>query len=421
MVLLRNENAVLPLGKGPGKVLVLGRLASQENTGDHGSSRIYAPYVVTPLQGIRAYLGEGVEVIHLDENQLSEATATAAEADCVIVIAGYDYRDEGEYVSPGDMQEFLQPVIQGYKNMGKPFKAALLKWMSSRRANQFAEEDGSPVGGDRSNCSLKADQAAMIKAVAGINPNTVVCLVCGSMVMIDDWADEVPAILYAWYAGMEGGHALARILFGDVNPSGRLPFSIPEHESHLPYFSSTDAEITYDLYHGYTLLDRDGHTPAYPYGFGLGYTQFTYSDLRLERQEDAVQATVTVANSGERKGAEVVQVYVGMADSRVERPAKLLKGFAKVVIPTGASVDVTVPVQVDELRIYDSDVGAWVLEPGTYTFMAGPDAQQAALLTADVELTCGRSFSSPRELHGGIEGGKYLGPSRTRRHLDTRH
>ena len=124
----------------------------------------------------------------------------------------------------------------------------------------------------------------MIEAVAGINPNTVVCLVTGSMIMIEEWAKNIPAILYSWYAGMEGGTALARILFGDVNPSGKLPFSIPTHVEHLPYFSSTDKEITYDLYHGYTLLDKNGHQPAYPFGFGLSYTQFEYSDLSIDKK-----------------------------------------------------------------------------------------------------------------------------------------
>jgi beta-glucosidase len=390
MVLIKNENECLPLDSKAKKVLVLGKLATQANTGDHGSSRIEAPYVVTPLEGLKAYLNatqRGVEIIHLDETQALEAKKLAAEVDCVIAVVGNDYHDEGEYVSPGGMDEFIKPVVEGYKNMGKPIQAALLKSTARLQASQFTAQDGSPVGGDRQNLSLKSEQAALIKAVAGVNPNTVVCLVCGSMIMIDDWADDVPAILYAWYAGMAGGHALARVLFGEVNPSGKLPFTIPAEQSHLPYFSSTDQEITYDLYHGYTLLDKNGHQAAYPFGFGLSYTEFAYSDLRLERQDDAILVRVTVTNTGTREGAQVVQVYAGMENSKVERQAKLLKGFAKVSIPAGSQIEVTIPVQIDELRYYSIQENNWVLEPGRYTFMVGPDSQQAAQLSAVVMLT----------------------------------
>ena len=122
----------------------------------------------------------------------------------------------------------------------------------------------SKLGGDRQSLSPKPAQIELIKSIGRINPNTVVALVCGGMIMTREWEDHVPAILYSWYAGMEGGSALARVLFGDVNPSGKLPFSIPRDESHLPYFSSTDSEITYDLYHGYTLLEKNGHEAAYP-------------------------------------------------------------------------------------------------------------------------------------------------------------
>jgi beta-glucosidase len=270
--------------------------------------------------------------------------------------------------------------------MGKPIKAALLRFLVKLQTKQFTAQDGSPAGGDRQDLSLKATQANLIKAVAGLNPNTAVCLVCGSMVMIDDWAEGVPAIVYAWYSGMEGGNALARVLFGDVNPSGKLPFTIPAEQGHLPYFSSTDREITYDLYHGYTLLDKNGHTPAYPFGFGLSYTRFEYRDLRLARGGDVVNVTVNVTNTGDRDGTEVVQVYVGMENAQIERQRKLLKGFDKVTIQAGASVDVTIPVRIDELRYYNTAEKKWVLEPGTYTFMAGPDSSKASLLTTQVDL-----------------------------------
>jgi len=386
MVLIRNQGPVLPFDKGVKRVLVLGKFAAQENTGDHGSSRVYAPYVITALEGLQKYLGQGVEILHRDETQLAEAQQLAGEVDCVIIVAGNDFNDEGEYVSPGGMQEMLKPVIAGYRNMGKPLGALLLKLMMKSIVASFQSPAGLAPGGDRQDLSLKPEQTALIQAVAGINPNTVVCLVCGSMIVIDDWAENVPAILYSWYAGMEGGTALARLLFGDVNPSGKLPFSIPTRVEHLPYFSSTDPTITYDLYHGYTLLDHKGLKPAYPFGFGLSYTTYAYRDARVALKDDALEVTVEVGNTGARDGEEIVQAYVGMENSRVERQKKLLKGFEKVAIPAGGTATVEIAIPLDELRYYDAQAKQWRLEPGVYRVMVGPSSDEAALLETSIEI-----------------------------------
>ncbi|MBW6474201.1 MAG: glycoside hydrolase family 3 C-terminal domain-containing protein [Anaerolineaceae bacterium] len=306
MVLIKNAGQILLFRKDVKRVLVMGKLADQENTGDHGSSRVYPPYVITPLQGLRRYFGDAVEVLHRDESQLSEARQLAKEVDCVIVIAGNDYNDEGEYTSPSSLDEMFNPIITGYQQMGKPFKAALVKLIKKLGISTFQIQEGMAPGGDRHSLSLKAEQIRMIENVADANPNTVVCLVTGSMIMIDAWAKNIPGILHSWYTGMEGGTALANILFGEVNPSGKLPFSIPTSVEHLPYFSSTDKEITYDLYHGYTLLDKNGYQPAYPFGFGLTYTSFERSNLVVVKKDDRLEVSVTVSNTGDREGAEVV-------------------------------------------------------------------------------------------------------------------
>jgi beta-glucosidase len=245
---------------------------------------------------------------------------------------------------------------------------------------------GLAPGGDRQNLSLKPEQTALIHAVAGINPHTVVCLVCGSMTMIDDWAENVPAILYSWYAGMEGGTALVRLLFGDVNPSGKLPFSIPTSVDHLPYFSSTDQTITYDLYHGYTLLDHKGLKPAYPFGFGLSYTTYAYRDIRVARDGQNLEVTVEVSNTGTLDGEEIVQVYVGMENSSIDRQKKLLKGFEKVAIPAGGVLTVKIAIPLDELRYYDAQAKQWRLEPGVYRVMVGPSSDDAMLLKTSLEI-----------------------------------
>ena len=386
MVLIRNENQVLPLSRQVKRILVLGRLATQINTGDRGSSAVAPPYAITPLQGLRTQLGSKVEIIHRDETQISEVRELASTVDCVVIVAGYDFVDEGEYMMPDDTNKVLDPIVTGYRNLGKPGKAAIIKLV--QKVFKFVRGKlGVAHGGDRQNLSLNPAQCALIQAVAGVNSKTVVCLVCGSMIMLDDWAKNVPAVLYSWYAGMEGGVALARILFGEVNPSGKLPFTIPRKAEHLPYFSSTDERITYDLYHGYTLLDKNDVAPAYPFGFGLSYTTFDYCELTVVVQPTALEVKVSVTNSGPRTGAEVVQVYIGMDVSRVERQKKLLRGFEKVLIPSGETAEVTILISFDELHYYDEREQAWRLEPGTYRVMVGPNSDQATLLHTFVDLT----------------------------------
>ena len=386
MVLIKNDGNILPFSREVKRILLLGRLAAQENTGDHGSSRIFAPYVVTPLAGLQAYFGDAVEIIYLQENQVEQARELASQVDCVVIIAGNDFNDEGEFISPGGMDEMLAPILAGYRNQGMPFKALLLQLLIRFAPHLVSGESSQGAGGDRSSLSLKPEQAALIRAVGGINPNTVVSLVCGSMILLDDWAEKVPAVLYSWYAGMEGGHALARLLFGEVNPSGKLPFSIPTHPQHLPYFSNRDGSITYDLYHGYSKLEKDGHAPAYPFGFGLSYTRFEFINLSVEDAGDTLQVRVQIHNCGQRDGEEVAQVYVGMQNSQGERPAKLLKGFEKVSIRAGEIVTVTIAVRKAELRYYHVEEKRWVLEPGIYRILVGPHSGAEALLEAQIRL-----------------------------------
>ena len=192
--------------------------------------------------------------------------------------------------------------------------------------------------------------------------------------------------MYGWYSGMEGGNALSRILFGDVNPSGKLPFTMPQDQSHLPYFSNTDADITYDLYHGYTLLDKRGHQPAYPFGFGLSYTAWEYGKPQFAKQDGRVIVTVDLKNVGDVAGAEVVQVYVGIKQSAVDRPKKLLKGFEKVHLESGQSATVSIPIDLDELRYFSNEQRKWIFEPGTYLFYVGSSSNEAALQVIETEL-----------------------------------
>lgn len=378
MVLIKNANGVLPFSKTVKRILVVGELGNRANTGDSGSSKIDAPYVVTPLDGLRNYFGDGVEVVLCNENQLDLAAGEAAKADCVIIAVGNDQFDEGEYISsePNDDFSFEAAVIEGYKNMGKPV---------SGFSGPMSGNEGA-TGGDRASLSLKPAQIELIKRIGSINPNTVVVLIGGGTILTKEWNDTVPAIVYGWYSGMEGGNALPRILFGDVNPSGKLPFSIPQDQSHLPYFSNTDKEITYDLYHGYSYLDKKGLKPAYPFGFGLSYTTWEYGEPNLTKQDDLVTISVALKNVGKVAGAEVVQVYVGLKQSTIDRQKKLLKGFKKVYLEPGQSVTVSIPVALDDLRYFSNEQRKWLFEPGTYSFYIGSSSDEATLQVKQVEL-----------------------------------
>lgn len=386
MVLLKNDNHVLPLKKEIKKVLVIGHLADQPNTGDHGSSSVFPPYVVTVLQGIKEYLGSNVKVIHISEKELDRAKELAPKADAVIIIAGNDYNDEGEFVVPDKELSYVECLGMGFTNNGHKIIGNMLsKGNSDQAMASYTSDDGTMVGGDRKSLSLRPQEIEMIRTVGPLNPNTVVSLVSGSMLMTKEWEDCVSAILYSWYSGMEGGKALASILWGDVNPSGKLPFTIPTDEKHLPDVDFFDTDkIYYDYYHGYRKLDHENHKAAYPFGYGMSYTTFSYGKPTAQKIESAVRITVPVKNIGERAGDEVVQVYVSVPESKVERHVKELKGFARIPLVPGETEDVVIDIPMDELKYYDADKKEWVLEQTKYVFRVGPSSDEEVL--ADVEI-----------------------------------
>ena len=378
MVLIKNEG-VLPFSSDVKKVLLLGKLANTENIGDHGSSRVYSERIVTALDGVKAYLDDKAEVNFDEGEDLEKAKRLAADADAVIIVAGNDYNDEGECVMPDPDSDInaIECMGRGFiNNNHKIIGNGMLKasGKSDAAMGSYTSGDEGAVGGDRKSLSLKPAEIALINAVAPVNPNTVVSLVCGSMLMTREWDAQVPAILYSWYSGVEGGTALAEILFGSVNPSGKLPFVIPTDESHLPAVDFWAKEITYDFYHGYRKLDHEGNRPAYPFGFGLSYTTYEYSGASLKKTEGGYEISCTVKNAGKMDGLESVQVYVSMPGSRVERHVKKLCGFTKAYIKAGESVYVTIPVSDEELKYYDEETGSWILEDTEYRFGIGPNS-----------------------------------------------
>jgi beta-glucosidase len=213
----------------------------------------------------------------------------------------------------------------------------------------------------------------------------------GSAVVTEGWRDEVPAVLMLWYPGMEGGHALADVLLGRVNPSGRLPCVFPRSESDLPYFDKNAEEIEYELFHGYRLLEKDDAEPGFPFGFGLSYTSFDYSGLHLEvseiERDGRLRTSVEVTNAGSRPGEEVVQLYIGAKVSRVERPIKELKAFRRVQLEPYQTERVSLEVPAQELAYYDEDASTWVVEPGAYEATVARHSNDAQALRVGFRIT----------------------------------
>ena len=348
MVLLKNDGPLLPLDKGALKTLaVLGRRAEADNLGDHGSSRVYPPHVVTLLQGLREYVDGKVRIVQEPETDLARAREAAREADAVVVVVGLDHTDEGESIPQ------------------KP------------RGDR---------GGDRRSLALHSDETQLVKAAAAENKRVVVVLVGGSAITMEEWKQHVPSILMAWYPGMEGGHALARVLFGEVNPSGKLTITVPGDASWLPPFDPAARSVEYGYFHGYTLADKNGIEPAFAFGFGLSYTRFSYSALRLSAAaiaaDGALDVSVDVANVGPRAGEEVVQLYAGFPKSAVERPKKLLRGFAKVSLAPAETRAVHFRLAAADLAYYDVASHAWRVEPTEYTVEVGGSSRPQDLVTA---------------------------------------
>jgi beta-glucosidase len=388
IVLLKNEagatgRPLLPL-QNIQRLAVIGRLADTPNTGDRGSSSTNPAYVVTPLEGLRAALREGVTIVYDDGRDSARAAAGARGADAVVCIVGYTYLDEGEYIAPGSasslMTLFPPPT---------PADEPIVQAMMQAAAAPVEESAGFGVGGDRSSLTLHPDDEALIGAVAAANPRTIVAIMAGSAVITETWRAQVPAILMLWYPGMEGGHAFADVLLGQVNPSGKLPLSFPRSVDDLPFFDKDATAINYDLWHGYRKLERDGAQPAFPFGFGLSYTTFAYHNLRLAqdtlRADETLVATVEVTNTGSVAGDEVVQLYVAAPSSAVERAPKELKAFARVSIQPGETRQVRLEVPVVDLAYYDAERG-WVVEPLQYEAIVGRHAADPAALRASFRV-----------------------------------
>ena len=327
IVLLKNERDILPLdAERIKKIAVLGSNANKKMGLKGGSSMVRPPYEVTPLVGLRERCGEKVEIVK-----------SPAEADAAIIFAGLS-----------------QGLLKGVDTEGE----------------------------DKEDLDLPTDQVAIIKGAARTNPRTIVVLINGSPVTMEGWLEKVPAVVEAWYAGQEAGHAIAAVLFGDVNPSGKLPLTFPRKLSDSPAHVSDRTfpggnEVWYDegIFVGYRHFDTRRIEPLFPFGHGLSYTKFAYENLMI----DGMKISLDVSNVGNRAGAEVVQLYVGDPVSSVQRPLKELKGFEKVYLEPGQKRTVTFTLTGEDLSFWDEGTRRWASEAGEFDILVGSSSRDIRL------------------------------------------
>lgn len=364
IVLLKNEKGALPLDVEELNLLgVIGPLCDVPNIGDMGSSRVHPPSVVTPYQGLKAATEGKMEVMHeiggRRGRKLESAKHLAREADATVIVVGLDRKDEGEFM----------PVIH--------------------------------TGGDRADLRLPPQQVALIKAVAAESDRCIVVVEGGSAIVMDEWTNDVEAIMMAWYPGMEGGTAVANIIFGEVNPSGKLPITFPRSNDQNPPFDPKAGSAEYGYYHGYRLFDKEAAVPAFAFGHGLSYTAFEVSDLRLKGElvdsDGVIVVKADVANLAERAGAEVVQLYVGYEGSDVDRPVRELKAFERVELEAGETKTATMELAVEDLAYFDPDRSAWVLEDIDYRVYVGTSSR-----LSDLGLSATFRVEGIRDAEGGL-------------------
>lgn len=403
-ILLKNEEQRLPLKrKGLKKLAIIGQNAEMLHSNGGGSAEIKALYEVSPLLGIKAKLGGNVEVKYAkgyyipteqEQKELNwqfysiERKQELTEEEKQIATA---QQRKVEEESRRHGQELLEEAV------------ALAKEVDEVIIFGGLNHDYDVEGKDRPDMLLPYNQDRLIEEVLKVNPNAVVVMVAGSPVQMSTWADKAKAIVWSWYAGMEGGNALADVLFGDVNPSGKLPETIPVTLMDSPAhkydeFGKKD-KVTYKegIYVGYRYFDTYGVDPLFCFGHGLSYTKFEYKNLAvnvMEYQADAnadsddvmVNVKVTIKNIGNVDGAEVVQIYVADKESSLERPVHELKGFTKVFLKAGEEKEVRIPLRKNAFGFYDPQRKCFIAEPGEFEIQAASSSRDIRL-TKTIQLT----------------------------------
>jgi beta-glucosidase len=353
IVLLKNSGDILPLN--PSKIrslVVIGPNAAVARTGGGGSSLVMPKYSITPLKGIQDRAGDRLQVSY-------SLGATM----------------EGEDPST-DTAQAREKLRSEAVNAAKRADAAIIV---VGRFPRLESEDF-----DIKSLDLPAGQDELIEAVAKVNKNTVVVINAGGPVIMTAWISQVPAILEMWYGGQEGGNAIADVLFGDANPSGKLPVSFVKEWKDSPaygHYPGENLQVDYaeGIYVGYRYFDKQKVDPLFPFGYGLSYTKFDYSDLKVSPSEVSsgkpVAVSVRVRNTGSRPGTEVVELYVHDGHSSVDRPVQELKGFRRVSLAPGETRAVDFTLERSAMAYYSTVKKDWVTEPGQFDVLVGSSSR----------------------------------------------
>ena len=362
IVLLKNQNNLLPLDFSSIKSLaVIGDNATRKHSNGGLSSEIKAVYEVTPLEALRAKWGDKVDI----------RFAQGYEKLSTFVEGSNNGQSSGTFSSKTQESDAL---LKEAVEVARTSDVALLVC--------GLNHDYDTESFDRLNMDIPYGQVELIQEVVKANPRTIVVMIAGSplnMAAVDICS---PAIVWAWFNGMEGGNALVDVLSGKVNPSGKMPFTTPvsldQSPAHaLGNFPGRDLKVNYeeDILVGYRWFDTKGLPVVYPFGYGLSYTTFNYSNLNTDKktydQADTIQATFTLTNTGDREGAEVAQLYVSDPVCSVMRPVKELKGFKKVFLKLGESRRITLDIPVSSLAFYSEAQSQFVVEPGEFILQLG--------------------------------------------------
>lgn len=351
IVLLKNEGKILPLDPSKIKsIAVIGANANRQNSMGGGSSQVKALYEITPLAGLQKIAkniaiqyAEGYKIERngtANEAMIKEAVEMASKADVAIVVCG---------------------------------------WTHGYDYNQWSDNAFDAEGIDKPNMKMPFGQDELIKAVISANHNTIVVLVGGGPVDMTQWIGDTKAILATWYGGMEGGTALAEVVFGKINPSGKLPVSFPKLLEDVPAhklgnFPGENGVVEYkdDIFVGYRYYDTYKVEPQFVFGHGLSYTTFAYNSLKMVKNADGtVVAIVTIANTGKIAGAEIVQLYVHKENTTITRAYKELKGFEKVFLQPNESKTITIKLGKEAFQYYNETKKDWEVEVGDYTILVG--------------------------------------------------
>ncbi len=383
VVLLQNKEVggtpVLPLGPGC-RLAVLGRLASEINVGDGGSSDVWDLDCHSVVHG----LAGRAEVRHDPSGDPRQAAELAAGADAAVVVVGCTYLDEGEYIGESDpaLSSLLPPADE--PELQAAFEAACASRPKvAKPAHLWGRPAGLSTGGDRRSLRLSPSELSLLRAVAAAQRRTIVVLQGGSAVLASEWIDEVPAALHAFYGGCRAGEGLADVLFGQVPPSGRLPFSVPVDEDDLPAFDRQATSWRYDAWHGWWHLERQGRAPLFPFGFGLSYTSLAIEHVVVRRDEGALLVGGQVRNRGQRYGVEVPQVYVRLPDP--EAPSRLV-AFARLEVAPGQAAAFELTVPLERLARRDPRRHAWQPPRGRHEVVVGHHATDPKAWRFAVEL-----------------------------------